>query len=212
VNHNSIETFENPQLRSIVLPETLTVISDGLRVPTRGVRFWISVFGSGISQLNSKEKCALIFETSEQMMAFKFKFSINVVNGKMRFKHFSISEAVYKNSSAERAFLSSNKLQTVHYKLVFDARDRVFSIYGPEKSKEFEGKWSQRMFRDLPPGDGYTGGLIYHIHSLKEALEILHELRIIWVGAPIKLLRLREDEDEMFDITDQDEVFVALML
>lgn len=210
MSHTSLDTFNNPQLKSLVLPETLTIMSDGVRVPARGVRFWMTLFGAGVTMLTSRDSCSLIFPTSEQLMSFKFKYGINVEKGKMLFKHFAISEKAYSATSKERSDLV--QLQTPHFKLVHYAKHNYFQIYGPTMCKVFLGKWTQVSFKELPPVENYVGSEKVYFRNIEEALEIIREMRIIWLNAPIKLLRMEEDDAELMDITDADPIFVKLML
>lgn len=202
----------NPQPRSFEIPSTLTVMQDGLRWPTRGVISWLSTFGSNVEIKASKHSCVLEFNTSEQYMAFRFKFDPSVVNGVMKLKHFAISEKEWLATAEERAWLSGERTPALFYSLTYRPGPKHWVITGPGMSEHYENKWTtQLMVQMLVVKNFFIGGSRHFVDTVETAMEILDEMRVIWVKAPVMLKVPNEKSFELIDITDQDPLFVALM-
>jgi hypothetical protein len=188
-------------------------MQDGLRWPARGIISWLSKFGIGVDIKASKHSCVLEFNTAEQYMAFRFKFDSEVVNGMIWFKHFAISEKEWLESAAERAWLSHPRISPVHYQLHYcDGKADYWRFRGPEMSEHHENKWSMARMDDLRIfRKCFIGGQKGFVREVTTALEIISELRTIWVDAPVMLQVPNEKSFHLVNITDQDPLFVTLM-
>lgn len=208
-----VDYTHHPQPRSFEVPSEMTVIRDGLRWPSRGIISWLSTFGSNVDIKASNHSCILEFNTAEQYMAFRFKFDLNVVNGTMWFKHFAISEKEWLNSAAERAWLTGPRISPVHYQLAYyGGKQDYWRFRGPEKCDHYDSKWSMsrmddmRIFREC-----FIGAQRDFVRNVSTALEIINELRTIWVDAPVMMHVPNEKSFDLVNITDQDPLFVTLM-
>lgn len=202
----------NPQPRSFELPSWQTVMQDGLRWPTRGIISWLSTFGSGVEINPTKSTCSLAFSTSEQYMAFRFKFDPNVVNGVMKLKHFTISEGDWLQTAPERAWLSGERKPAIFYSLTYRPGPKHWIITGPGMSEHYENKWTTQLMVQMEVVKNFfTGQSRHFVDTVEAAMEILDEMRMIWVNAPVMLKVPNEKSFELIDITDQDPLFVALM-
>ena len=201
-----------PQPRSFELPNTLTVMTDGLRWPTRGIISWLSLHGSGVDIRPTKQSCSLAFNTSEQYMAFRFKFDPDVVNGIMKLKHFTIWESAWLATAEERAWLSGERKPALFYVLSYRPGPQHWIISGPGMSEHYENKWTTQLMVQMNiVKNFFTGGSRHFVDTVETAMEILDEMRVIWVNAPVMLKVPNEKSFELIDITDQDPLFVALI-
>ena len=204
-----------PQPRPFEVPQEMTVMRDGLCWPTRGIISWLSTFGSNVEIKASKHSCVLEFNTAEQYMAFRFKFDPTVINGTMWLKHFSITEKEWLDSAAERAWLSGPRIMPVHYQLVYYGDKYDYWRYkGPELSDHYDNKWTMTRMDDMRIfRNSFIGGHRDFVRNVVTVLEIINDLRTIWVDAPV-MLQVPNGTGRGFDlvnITDQDPLFVSLI-
>lgn len=208
-----VEFTHHPQPRSFALPNEMTVMKDGLRWPNRGIISWLSLNGSNVDIDATKHSCTLMFLTSEQLMAFRFKFDTTIIKNTMWLKHFALSESEWLSTAAERAWLSdSRRISPVHYVLRYNATRDHWLIGGPELSLHHVGRWTMNSMDNLSVfRKHFIGGQRNYVRDVTTAMEIINEMRLIWVNAPVMLHRPNEKSFDVVDITDQDPLFVALM-
>jgi hypothetical protein len=186
---------------------------DGVRWPNRGIIAWMNTHGVGVEIASTENSCSLVIPTSEQLMAFRFKFENNRNTDKrLRLKHFAITEQEWANSAPERSLLSASREISVFYSLRFRTDHNRWYIAGPTMSKHHVDKWTLTNLNVMDVvKKNFIGDNSFGTNDVTTALEIINELRLIWVNAPVMLRTQKERSLDLINITDQDPLFVALM-
>lgn len=211
MEHFSQSHYNNPQPKSLTLPDNLTVMTDGKRMPNRGIRFWLMRHGDGVLQLNSKYHCELLFQTSEQLMSFKFKFSVNVVEDRMIFKHFILDKVSYEMKAKTRSWLSTQTGNDVYYLMQYHLNTKSYSLLGPDLHP-VNDELHFTSFCNIKFGGHFTGNDRWQLTNVERLVEMVNEMRVFWVNAPLKLAVQNDSDYTVLDVTDQDPLFIALML
>jgi hypothetical protein len=204
-----------PSIRSFEIPQEMTTMRDGLRWPNRGMLAWMNSFGGDVEIKASKHSCSLEFKTAEQYMAFRFKFDPDVANGLMTFKHFAILEKYWLETAAERAWLSGPRISPVHYQLTYRrtiSGPVLWWSLGPELGECRTNTWTMHGIDEMKVHYRcFIGEKRSYYTDVTIILEMINELRTIWVDAPVMLCIPNELSVDKINVTDQDPLFVKLM-
>lgn len=192
----------------VELPTELTITtysSDNIpsTVPTSGVLFWLQARCSPVMLESNLFVCVIRFSTIRDMVKFKVHFSLSPTKND---GGLSLRLTYVPGPQLARNMIYSDKMNigqpdNLHYELRY-----------------WQG-WFKLYLPYLCAGNSISHKPLLNLcmvgfhrrvrrYCLEDLLDIAHELRQLYVEAPIKL---RTSDYQYIDVTDRDAISIALM-